>query len=67
MLSIINYLNKNFIKEIENNEINFFEEPTKFADMVYTLSESLRELGVNIIKEYLEDLNECLKKSSKRK
>ena len=67
MTTIINYLNEKFIKEIENNEINFFENPTKFADMIYKLSESLRGLGLNIIKEYLEDLNDCLKKSSKRK
>ena len=41
----------------------FFENPEKVAELVYGVSDELQKLGVNIVKEVLENADECFRRS----
>lgn len=45
----------------------FYEDPTDMASFIYGISDELRSLGVQMIKETLEEIDQQLRKSGKRK
>jgi hypothetical protein len=53
--------------EIEKKIENFVKERMDLADLVFGLQDELFELGRNIIREVLEDMDEYLRESSIRK
>lgn len=67
MVNSIAYFSKDFINGIAKIQNKFFENPEKVAELVYGVSDELQKLGVNIVKEVLENADECFRRSSKRK
>lgn len=67
MVNSIAYFSENFINGIAKVQNEFFKHPEKVAELVYGVSDELQKLGVNIIKEVLENADECFRRSSKRK
>lgn len=67
MVNSIAYFSENFINGIAKVQNDFFKHPEKVAELVYGVSDELQKLGVNIIKEVLENADECFRRSSKRK
>lgn len=55
------------IPALENISLKFFEDPTKIAEFVYDVRDNVLQLGLNIIKEQFEALDEALCRSEKRK
>lgn len=67
MINSILHFNEFGVKKLEKTMINFSEDMTKVAEMVYGVTESVVNLGLSIIGEELEYYDEWLRKSSKRK
>ena len=67
MYKSIQYFNEICAKKFDEMENEFIKEPTDIASYVLKLTEELHMLGVQMIKETLEDMNEMLNKSSRRK
>lgn len=63
----ITYFAEVFINKFTDIQKKFYEKPEYIADFVYSLSEELRKLGMEIFKETLEDMNQELRDSPKRK
>lgn len=55
------------IPALEKVSLKFYEDPTKIAEFVYGVQENVLQLGLSIIKEQFEALNEALLRSEKRK
>lgn len=55
------------VEKLEKTMINFSAEPTKIAEMVYGVTDSVTELGLSIIAEELEFHDETLRNSAIRK
>ena len=64
--SIIEF-QKNGIPSLENVVIKFFENPLKIAEFVDGVQENVLQLGLNIIKEQFEALDEAICRSESRK
>ena len=45
----------------------FYKDPTDFASFVYGITEELRVLGLNLVRETIEGMDQMLCKSAKRK
>lgn len=58
---------KNGIPSLEKVSLKFFEDPTKIAEFIYGIQESVLQLGLNIIKEQFEALDEAICRNGKRK
>ena len=58
---------KNGIPSLENIALRFFEEPTKIAEFVGGVRDNVLKLGLAIIKEQFEALDEALQRSEVRK
>jgi len=58
---------KNGIPSLEKIIINFFEDPTKIAEFVGDVRDNVLQLGLNIIKEQFEAIDEALCNSGRRK
>lgn len=67
MYKSIQYFNEKCAKKFEELENEFIKEPTDIASYVLRLTEELHQLGVQMIKETLEDIDEMLNKSIRRK
>lgn len=67
MINSIRYFNETSTTIFENLEKDFLKDPTKIAEYVLGVSEELRKVGLNIVKESLEMMNQFLKESNKRK
>ena len=67
MINSILYFEEKCISKFEKLENDFIKEPTRFAEYVQGLTQELHLLGVEMIKESLELMDEMLKKSPKRK
>ena len=67
MLNSIIYFEENCIKNFEELEDKFLREPTKFAEYIYGLTEELHRLGLIMIQEALEEMDQMLQKSGVRR
>ena len=67
MINSILHFNEFRVKKLEKTMINFSEDVTKVAEMVYGVTDSVVNLGLSVIAEELEFYDEWLRKSGKRK
>lgn len=67
MLNSIIYFEENCIKNFEELEDKFLREPTKFAEYIYGLTEELHRLGLIMIREALEEMDQMLQNSGVRR
>ena len=63
MINSISYFEEKCINRFEKLEDNFMKEPLKLAEYVTGLTEELHNLGLQMIQESLESMNEMIKKS----
>lgn len=63
MVNSIRYFEEECIKKFEKLEDEFMKEPTKIAEYVLGLTEELHKLGLEMIKESLESMNQMLRES----
>ena len=63
MINSIRYFEEECIKKFEKLEDEFMKEPTKIAEYVMGLTEELHKLGLEMIKESLESMNQMLRDS----
>lgn len=66
MIKSIQHFEENSIKKFEKLEDEFFKNPKDFASYVVGLTEELHNLGLRMIQESLETMNQLLRDSSKR-
>lgn len=66
MINSIRYFEEECINRFEKLEDDFIKEPQKLAEYVLDLTEELHNLGVRMIQESLETMDEMLQRSSKR-
>lgn len=67
MKEIIQYFNEVCINELLKVSENLYRDPSKFAEYIEELKETLNKLGVEIIKETLERDGYGNKKQCKKK
>lgn len=67
MINSIKYFEENSISIFEKLETEFMKDPTKVAENIKDLKEELCKLGVRIIQEWFEDLDQLLQDSVVRK
>ena len=67
MINSIKYFEEKCISKFEKLENDFLKEPTKFAEYVMGLTDELHNLGLKMIQETLESMDEMLRKSPVRK
>ena len=63
----ITHLSENFIRKILEVQENFLKKPDDVAMMVYSLSDALQKLGVDIMRTFFESIDQWLCKSPRRK
>ena len=66
MVKSIQHFEENSIKKFEKLEDEFFKNPKDFASYVIGLTEELHNLGLRMIQESLETMNQLLRDSSRR-
>ena len=66
MINSIKYFEEKCINTFEKLENEFMKEPLKLAEYVHSLTDELHNLGLRMIQESLESMNEMLRKSQKR-
>ena len=59
-------MKKNALKDLKNLRDDFIKNPKKLAEYVLGLTEELHNLGLKMIQESLEEMNQMLRKSPKR-
>lgn len=67
MINSIKYFEEECIKKFEELEIQFMKEPTKIAEYVLGITDELHRLGLEMIKESLESMDQMLQESPRRK
>ncbi len=67
MINSIKYFEEKCINKFEKLENEFMKNPTKLAEYVYGLTEELHKLGLEMIKESLETMDQMLQKSPIRR
>lgn len=70
VLSMIKSIQHFGVKGVKNLEIlleKFAKNPKNHADFVYGITENVIQLGLDIITETLEEMDECLRESGMRK
>ena len=63
MINSIKYFEEECINRFEKLEDEFMTNPTKLAEYVYGLTDELHKLGLEMIKESLETMDQMLQKS----
>ena len=66
MFKSIKYFEEECINRFEKLEDDFMKEPQKLAEYVLGLTEELHNLGLRMIQDSLEEMNEMIRKSQKR-
>lgn len=66
MINSIRYFEEKSIYKFEKLENEFMKEPLKLAEYVLSLTDELHNLGLRMIQESLDSMNEMLRKSQKR-
>ncbi len=56
----ITHLSENFIRKILEVQENFLKKPDDVAMMVYSLSDALQKLGVDIVRTFFESIDQWL-------
>jgi hypothetical protein len=67
MINSIRYFEKECIGRFENLEDEFIKHPDKFAEYVLELTDELHKLGIVMIKESLESMDQMLQESPVRR
>ena len=67
MINSIKYFEEKSIKIFENLETEFMKDPTKMAELVRGVIDEVHNLGVEIIKDCLEDTDKLIYESVVRK
>ncbi len=67
MIKSIHLFEEVGIKNLEKVIEKFLKDPKDMASFVYGITENIIKLGLDIIKETLEDCDEMLRNSGKRK
>ncbi len=67
MIKSIKYFEENCIKKFEKLENDFLREPTRIAEYVLLLTDELHNLGLKMVQESLELMDEMLQESLYRK
>lgn len=67
MIKSIQHFEENSINIFERLENNFLRDPKDFASYAYGLTEELHNLGLRIMQETLETMNQMICDSAKRK
>ena len=67
MINSIKYFEEKCINRFEKLEDDFIKNPLQMAEYVMGLTEELHKLGLCMIKESLEQMDEMLQRSGKRK
>ena len=65
MFKSIKYFEEECINRFEKLEDDFMKEPQKLAEYVLGLTEELHNLGLRMIQDSLEEMNEMIRKSQK--
>ena len=63
MINSIKYFEEKCINRFEKLEDEFMKDPTRLAEYVYGLTDELHKLGLEMIKESLETMDQMLQKS----
>ena len=66
MINSIKYFEEECINRFEKLEDDFVKDPKRLAEYVLGLTDELHNLGLKMIQESLEEMNQMLRKSSKR-
>ncbi len=67
MINSIQQFQKNGIGKIEKVTSKFYENPSNIAEYVKGITENIVELGLSLIKEGFEDIDEYIRKNSHRR
>lgn len=67
MNNSLKYFQEECIKNFLKFEENFFEDPTKLAELVIGVTEEIQKLGLKVIQDCLEDMDHVIRNSIKRK
>lgn len=67
MINSIKYFEEKCISKFENLEDKFLKDPTKMAEYVIGLTEELHQLGLHMIRESLEMMDQMLQESPIRR
>jgi len=67
MVKSIKHFEEKSIKIFENLEDEFFKHPEQMAEYITGITEELHKIGLLMLKESLENMNQLLKESGKRK
>jgi len=67
MIKSIQHFEEKGINKLENVINDFIKNPEDMASFVYSIRDNVIQLGLNIIQETLEDCDEMLRSSGKRK
>lgn len=67
MKRIIQYFNEVCINELLKVSENLYKDPSQFAEYIAELKKTLDKLGVEVIKETLETMDDSIRNHSKRK
>ena len=60
MYNSIKYFEENYIKKFKKLEDNFMKKPKDMAEYLLGLTSELHNLGLEMIKDYLEAMNQML-------
>lgn len=67
MVKSIKHFEEKSIKIFESLEDEFFKHPERMAEYITGITEELHKIGLLMLKESLENMNQLLKESGKRK
>lgn len=67
MVKSIQYFSDISVGIFQNLQEKFYEDPTDIASFIYGISDELRKLGVMMVQETLEEIDQHLRRSGKRK
>ena len=67
MVNSIRYFEEECINRFEKLEDDFMKDPTKLAEYIYRLTDELHKLGLAMIRESLETMDQMLQKSPIRR
>lgn len=67
MIKSIQQFSENGVKILEKAIEKFYEDPKNQADFVYGITKGVTNLGLSIVSEILEEMDEELRESGKRK
>ena len=67
MDEIIRYITENFIKNLENLQLELYREPSNLADFVLKTRKETDEIGRLFIQMMVQGMNDCIREMPERK